>query len=275
VVAAVVSDIPDGAVVVDVRWYLDGRDGEAAFEHGHIPGARWIDLDHQLSAVDRPATEGRHPFPTPDAFADAMASLGVGDDTWVISYDDTGGSTAARLVVMLRMIGHRASLLDGGLTAWVADGRPIETGSSTAPERATFTPVPWPAERFVTSDDAGAAAASGVAVLDARAAERFTGDVALVDKRVGHIPGARNAPWAAVLADDERLLSRERLREHFAQVHADHGDVITYCGSGVSSCLNVVAMEHAGLRPPRLYVGSWSGWSADPDRPAELGPARS
>jgi thiosulfate/3-mercaptopyruvate sulfurtransferase len=273
-VAPVVSEIPEHAALLDVRWYLDGTDGQAAFEAGHIPGARWVDLDHDLSATDRPSTEGRHPLPTPTAFAAAMGSLGVGDDTWVVAYDDSGGVTAGRLVVMLRMIGRRASLLDGGLTAWVADGGPIETGPSSPVDPASFTPVPWPAERLVSADEAAAAASHGAAVLDARAEERFTGEVALIDPRAGHVPGARNAPWAALLGDDGRLRSCEQLRDHFASLGADHGDTITYCGSGVSSCLNIVAMEHAGLEPACLYVASWSGWSADPHRPAELGPAR-
>ena len=191
-VAAVVSEIPDGAVVVDVRWYLDGRDGLAAFEAGHIPGARWVDLDRALAATDLPSTEGRHPLPSPDAFAASMAALGIGDDTWVVAYDDTGGLTAGRLVVMLRMIGRRGSLLDGGLVAWIAAGRPVAVGPAAPPDApATFTPVPWPRDRVVSGDEAAVAAAHGGAVLDARVAERFTGEVALIDRRVGHVPGAR------------------------------------------------------------------------------------
>lgn len=140
-IAPVVETPPPGAVVVDVRWYLDGTDGRAAYQAGHLPGAVWADLDTQLAAHDRPATEGRHPFPSAQAFAAAMGALGIGDDTVVVAYDDSGGLTAGRLVVMLRMIGHDAALLDGGLAAWTAAGNPVESGPGRTPEPAAFTPV--------------------------------------------------------------------------------------------------------------------------------------
>lgn len=263
---------PD-AVVADVRWYLDGRDGFAAFRDGHLPGARWVDLDRQLSAPNLPATEGRHPLPAPEPFAAAMSTLGIGDDTVVVAYDDAGGAIAGRLVVMLRMLGHDAALLDGGLGAWLG---PIETGPGTPPRSpARFTAIAWPAHRLADAATTADAATNGAVVLDARSADRYAGDTVLVDKCAGHVPGARNAPASAVLTPNGRLKSSAELREHFAGVgvgaegHTD--DVITYCGSGVSACLNVLAMEHAGLPPARLYVASWSGWSAEPDRPAELG----
>jgi thiosulfate/3-mercaptopyruvate sulfurtransferase len=259
------------AVLADVRWYLDGRDGRAAFEAAHLPGAVWVDLETALAAHDRPATEGRHPFPSPEAFAAAMGALGIGDDTVVVAYDDAGGITAGRMVTMLRMLGRDAAVLNGGLTAWVAAGNPVATGPAVAPSPAAFTTVAWPADRFATAQETGDHAASGGAVLDARAAERFTGEVAVVDPRPGHVPGARNAPWASVLGPDGRFRSPEDLRAHFAALGADHGDTIAYCGSGVSACMNALAMELAGLTPPKLYVASWSGWSADPERPAELG----
>jgi len=277
VVPPVVDAVPAGAVVVDVRWYLDGRDGLAAFEAGHLPGAVWADLDHQLAAHGRPATEGRHPLPTPEAFARAMGDLGIGDHSVVVAYDDTGGLTAGRLVVMLRMLGRSAAMLDGGLGAWLAAGNQPETGPARAPAPAVFTPTPWPADRLASADAAGAHAAAGGAVLDARVAERFTGEVALVDPRPGHVPGARNAPWAAVLGADLRMRSPQELRAHFATLGvSEHNSAaaVAYCGSGVSTCANLLAMEHAGLAPARLFVASWSGWSADPHRPAELGLAQ-
>ncbi len=259
------------AVVVDVRWYLDGRDGRAAYEAGHLPGAVWADLDHDLAAHGAPPTEGRHPFPDPDAFARAMGDLGIGDTTPVVAYDDTGGLTAGRLVVMLRMIGHDAALLDGGLRAWAG---PVHTGWVT-PRPVRFTARPWPADRLATADETAALAAAGPSVgvvMDARARERFTGEVAQIDPRAGHVPGAVNAPWSAVLADDGRMASPDALRAHYAALGlADGTASIAYCGSGVSACMNVLAMERAGFTPPRLYVASWSGWSADPERPAELG----
>lgn len=260
-------------VLADVRWYLDGRDGHAAFQQAHLPGAVWVDLDRQLAAHGGPVGEGRHPFPTPDAFAAAMSELGIGDDTVVVAYDDTGGLTAGRMVTMLRMLGRDAAVLDGGLAAWTVAGYPVATGPEPAPAPAVFTAQPWPADRLASADEAAAHAAAGAPVLDARAHERFTGEQALIDPRPGHVPGARSAPWAAVLGADGHLLPPEHLREHFTALGAaDEGaDPITYCGSGVSACMNIVAMEHAGLTPPRLYVASWSGWSAQPDRPAELG----
>ncbi len=271
--AAFLDSHPD-AVRADVRWYLDGRDGAAAFREVHLPDAVWVDLEVALAAHDRPPSEGRHPLPDPTAFAAAMGALGIGDDTLVVAYDDNGGMTAGRFVTMLRMLGRDAAVLDGGLTTWIAEGRPTESGPARLVVPAEFSSVPWPADRLASADDALARAAAGGAVIDARAAERFTGEVAQIDPRPGHIPGARNAPWAAVLDADGRFRSPDALRQHFASLGAGDGTV-AYCGSGVSACMNVLAMERAGLTPPRLYVASWSGWSSDPDRPAELGPSRS
>jgi thiosulfate/3-mercaptopyruvate sulfurtransferase len=271
VVDATFLDEHPEVVLADVRWYLDGRDGRVAFEAGHVPGAVWVDLEAALSAHDLPATEGRHPLPSPSAFAAAMGALGIGDDTVVVAYDDTGGVTAGRLVTMLRMLDRDAAILDGGLTVWAASGRGVAAGASPLPVPRSFTAAPWPVHRLASAEDAVALAAAGGAVLDARAAERFRGEVAMVDPRPGHVPGARNAPWASVLGPDGRLKSPEELRAHYAALGADGGDVVAYCGSGVSACMNVLAMEHAGLTPPRLFVASWSGWSADPERPAELG----
>lgn len=264
---------PSHLVVADVRWYLDGRDGRAAFEQSHIAGAIWVDLDSALAAHGLPATDGRHPFPTPEAFAADMGALGIGDNTIVVAYDDTGGLTAGRLVVMLRMLGCDAAVLDGGLSAWVAAGLRTDTGPATEPEPKTFTATPWPPDRLATADEARDTAAGGGVVIDARPLARFTGEQALIDPRPGHIPGARSAPWSAILGEDAQLRTTDELKAHYAALGIIDADTtsVAYCGSGVSACMNIVAMEHAGLTPPRLYVASWSGWSADPDRPAELG----
>lgn len=259
---------PD-AVLADVRWYLDGRDGRAAYEAGHIPGAIWVDLDHQLAASGRPSTEGRHPFPSPDAFAAGMSTLGIGDSTLVVAYDDTGGLTAGRLVVMLRMLDREATVLAGGLDAW---NGPIETGPGRRPKAATFTARDWPSNRLADADEVAKIAANGGPVLDARSYERFTGEVAQIDKRPGHIPGARSAYWSAVLDENGMPRSSDELRAYFDLLGVDTGDdTVAYCGSGVSACMNVLAMERAGLQPPRLYVASWSGWSADTSREAATG----
>jgi thiosulfate/3-mercaptopyruvate sulfurtransferase len=274
-------------VVADVRWYLDGRDGRAAYEAGHLPGAVFVDLDVHLARHDLPATEGRHPFPTPEAFAASMMHLGIGDDTVVVGYDDGGGMTAGRLVVMLRMLGRDAAVLDGGLTAWTG---PLETGPGTATDTLTgtgtgtgtgagtgvvsFTPRPWPTSRLASDDEVVRAPGGAGVSIDARSYERFTGRVASIDPRPGHIPGGRSAPWDAVLdSTTRRFLPPTALAAHFAGLGITEGtDVIASCGSGVSACMNILAMERAGLTPPRLYVASFSGWCADPTRPVVTDP---
>jgi thiosulfate/3-mercaptopyruvate sulfurtransferase len=259
---------PD-AVLADVRWYLDGRDGRQAFEAGHIPGAIWVDLDHQLAATEHLDTDGRHPFPSPGAFAAAMGSLGVANETLVIAYDDTGGLTAGRLAVMLRMIGSDAAVLIGGLTNWTG---PIETGSGRVSEPATFGAVDWPQQQLADAADVEKIIAAGGVAIDARSHERFLGGGLQIDKRAGHIPGAVSGPWSAVLDDGCALREPDELRDHYRGLGVDDDrDVVAYCGSGVSACMNVLAMEYAGLDTPRLYVASWSGWSADPNREAATG----
>ncbi|WP_328464920.1 sulfurtransferase [Actinoplanes sp. NBC_00393] len=253
----------DAVVLADVRWYLDGRSGRAAYQEGHLPGAVFIDLDTALARPASPA-EGRHPLPDPGTFAAAMAAAGIGDDNPVIAYDDAGGVVAARLVWMLRSIGHDAALLDGGLTAYSGA---LTTEVPVRPA-ATFTTRDWPADRLASLDEA----ANGPAVvLDARDRPRFRGDTEPVDPRPGHIPGARNLPCRENVGADGRFLPVEQLRERFAEVGADgSSEVISYCGSGVTACHNLIALEHAGLGAGRLYSGSWSQYSHT-DRPAALG----
>lgn len=259
---------PTGVVIADARFYLDGRPARAAFEAGHLPGAVFIDLGADLADHDQPATEGRHPLPTPEHFAHAMQQRGISDTDVVVAYDDSGGGTAGRLVVMLRALGLEAALLDGGLAAW--DG-PLETGPGSERPVGRFSTRPWPADRFSDIDGTGAAALDDSAVVfDARAAERFRGDTEPVDPRAGHIPGARNAPWAAALDAAGRFRSPAELRHHFESLGATiDGDIICYCGSGVSACADVLALERAGFGSVRLFVGSWSAWSSDPERPVE------
>ena len=266
--AEFVAEHPE-AVLADVRWYLDGRDGRAAFEAGHIADAVWVDLDHQLANHDQPSTEGRHPFPTAAQFAASMGSLGIANDTLVVACDDTGGLTAGRLAVMLRIIGGDAAVLVGGLGAWTGA---IETGAGRTPSPVEFTAVDWPEDRLASADDVAKILNEGGSAIDARSYERFLGKVVQIDKQPGHIPGARSAPWSEVLDADTMPKSPDDLRDHYRQlgIDGDH-EVVAYCGSGVSACMNVLAMEHAGLTAPRLYVASWSGWSADPNREAATG----
>ena len=271
VTAEEMADYPD-AVLADVRWYLDGRSGHAAYESGHLPGAIFVDLDRDLSTHSLPATEGRHPLPNPDAFAAAMGALGIGDDSTVIAYDDTGGMTAGRLVVMLRMLGREAALLDGGLQDWRGE---LMEGPGAARELLDFTPTSWPTDRLADADQTAALAASDAAVvLDARANERFTGAVTQIDPRPGHIPGAASAPWSAVVdPSTHRFCDPIVLRDHFRALGVGEAEsVVAYCGSGVSACMNLLALERAGLPDARLYVASFSGWSADPEHEVETGP---
>jgi thiosulfate/3-mercaptopyruvate sulfurtransferase len=252
------------AVLADVRWYLDGRSGRQAYDAGHLPGAVFVDLDRWLAAHGDPG-EGRHPLPSPDVFAEGMATLGIGDDDTVVAYDDAGGVIAARLVWMLRVTGHRAALLDGGTAAYEG---PLEQDVPRR-ERASFTPRPWPVERLADVDDA---LDLRNLVVDARDANRYRGEFEPVDPRAGHIPGAVNLACRTNLDDDGRLLPPDELRRRFEAVGVREGTpVISYCGSGVTACHNLLVLEHAGLGQGRLYAGSWSHYSADPDRPVATG----
>jgi thiosulfate/3-mercaptopyruvate sulfurtransferase len=195
-------------------------------------------------------------------FAEQMAALGIGDDSLVVAYDDGTGAWAGRLVWMLRTLGVDAALLDGGLAAWEG---PLETGAP-AREQATFTARPWDPASLATIDDA----ATAPLVVDARAPERYRGESEPVDPRAGHVPGAVNVPFSGNLADG-RFLSPDALRERFAE-HGitDATGVVVYCGSGVTACHDLIALEHAGLGRGRLYSGSWSQYAAT-DRPAATG----
>jgi thiosulfate/3-mercaptopyruvate sulfurtransferase len=258
------SDRRDEVVVADVRWYLDGRSGRAAYDGGHVPGAVFVDLDEWLAAHGSP-DGGRHPLPEPEHFAQGMAQLGIGDDDTVIAYDDAGGVMAARLVWILRATGHDAALLDGGLAAW--DGS-LETEAPSRPP-ARFTPAPWPPERLASIDDA---ADRRNVVLDARQRERYLGAEEPIDPRPGHIPGARSLPARENLDESGRFVAVEELRARLAAAGVGEGaPVVSYCGSGVTACHTLLAMEHAGMGEGRLFPGSWSQWSSDPARPAATG----
>jgi len=254
--------------VVDVRSYLDGRSGHEAYLAGHIPGAVFVELGQVLAAQAEPAL-GRHPLPTPEVFAAGLGQAGIADDDHVVAYDDLGGMTAGRLVWMLRVLGRSAALLDGGLPAWPG---PLEAGSTGA-VAATRTVQAWPEHELADADEVVAAIADGGVVIDARAPERFRGEQEPIDSRAGHVPGAINLPFAANLGPDGRFLPTDDLGRRFAPVAAvaEQADAIVYCGSGVSACHNILAMEAAGLPRPRLFVGSWSQWSSDPSRPVATG----
>jgi thiosulfate/3-mercaptopyruvate sulfurtransferase len=256
----------DHVVLADVRWYLDGRSGADAYRAGHLPGAVFIDLDRWLAAHD--PTRGRHPLPDPEVFAEGMAQLGIGNDTVVVAYDDQGGVIAARLVWMLRSTGHEAALLDGGIDAYHG---PLETAAPSV-RPAQFSVRPWPPERLADIDDAAAVRMAPALVLDARDPARYRGEVEPVDPRAGHIPGARNLPTRGHLDETGRFLPVETLRARFTAAGVTAGaNVISYCGSGVTACHSLLALEHAGFGPGRLYPGSWSEYSAQTSRPAATG----
>jgi thiosulfate/3-mercaptopyruvate sulfurtransferase len=264
-----VADHLDRAVLADVRWYLDGRSGRDAYRDGHLPGAVWIDLDTVLA--DAPSIRGgRHPLPAPDVFAARLAAAGIGDTDTVVAYDDSGGMSAGRLVWLLRSVGLPAALLDGGLAAWPG---PLRTGDEERPA-ASFSPRPWPHDRLASIDEVSSIVAGRrtVALVDARSPDRYRGETEPLDPRAGHIPGAINLPYGDNLDAEGRFLPVEQLRALFNSAGIEDGtEVVAYCGSGVSACVDLLALEAAGLGGGRLYPGSWSQWSADRGRPAATG----
>jgi thiosulfate/3-mercaptopyruvate sulfurtransferase len=246
-------------VLADVRWYVDGRSGEAAYKQGHLPEAVFVDLERWLSA-EPSAQAGRHPLPDPEVFATGMSELGIGDVDAVVAYDDEGGVTAARLVWMLRAIGHDAALLDGGMRSYTG---PLERVALLRP-RAVFTPRAWPAERLAGVQDA--LDARNV-VIDARNRDRYRGEHEPLDPRAGHIPGAYNVPSRENLDSLGRLLPVGELRRRFLAVGVSgEAEVVSYCGSGITACHNLLAIEHAGLGVGKLYPGSWSQYSQAPEK---------
>lgn len=251
-------------VLADVRWYLDGRCGQDAYDEGHLPGAVFVDLERWLAGPASPSA-GRHPLPEASAFARGMGECGITDDDTVVAYDDAGGVVAARLVWMLRATGHRAAVLDGGLRAY--DG-PLERTRTTRPV-TPFSARPWPQHLLAGIDDAVDARNL---LIDAREPSRYRGDTEPVDPRAGHIPGAVNVPCRENLADDGTFLPASVLRQRFRALGVtDRKAVVSSCGSGVTACHNLLALELAGFAPGRLYPGSWSQYSNDPHRPVATG----
>ncbi|MBY5163978.1 sulfurtransferase [Salsipaludibacter albus] len=270
VAPAWVASRRDRVRLVDCRWSLDGSQGREQYLDAHVTGAVHADLDRDLASTPS-AQGGRHPLPTPAHFAAAMRRLGIDDDTVVVAHDTAGGVVAARLVWMLRILGHPAAVLDGP-----ADQ--LGWGTTSGPEDVapgTFTTTPWPLEDLADIDEV-AAAADGLApdrvVVDARDPRRHRGEFEPVDPRAGRIPGSRNVPVSS-LGDDGRLPPPDDLRARFDAVGlAGPGrDVVWSCGSGVTACHGALAMEQAGLPRPRVFVGSYSAWSSDPARPVERG----
>ena len=263
------DQIPQRAVPIDVRWTLGGGTDRAGYVAGHLPGARFVDFD-EVCAGPGPATAGRHPLPSPERFAEGLAAAGVPDDATTVVYDGGAALAAARLVWMLRTIGQDAALLDGGLATW--PGR-LEVGDPHV-DAVTRRAVPWPVDATADADTVAAVAlADHHPVFDSRALERYRGAPHPLDTRSGHVPGAASLPYADNLGADGRFLDPLELRLRFRAAGADE-ESIYYCGSGVSACINALAAEHAGIGRGRIYVASWSGWTADPDRPGSTGDER-
>jgi thiosulfate/3-mercaptopyruvate sulfurtransferase len=258
-----------GPVLLDVRWSLTGPPGIESYRAGHLPGAVFVDLDRDLAGTPGPA--GRHPLPDPDDAQATFRRLGVRADSPVVVYDDGDASVAGRAWWLLRWAGHAAvRVLDGGYAAWLAAGLPVAIGDPPAVTPGDVV-VRTGGMAVADVDDAAAIAFAGV-LLDVRAPGRFRGESEPVDPVAGHVPGARNAPLAGNIGPDGRFLDRAALTARFAALGVRPGvDVAAYCGSGVSAAQTVLALEVAGLSSA-LFVGSWSQWVADPDRPVATGP---
>lgn len=256
-------------ILVDVRWSLGGPAGIQEYRRGHLPGARFVDLDTDLAGTPG-GGRGRHPLPDARWFQAAMREAGVCARRPVVVYDAAGGLSAARAWWLLRYFRHPdVRLLDGGYAAWTGYGLPTEVGElPLRPGDFSATPGAMP---LLDAHSAARLARDGV-LLDARAAERYRGEVEPIDPVAGHIPGARSAPTTASLGSDGRFLPGDELREHFVAAGVEPGSTVgAYCGSGVTAAHEVLALELAGVAGA-LYPGSWSEWVSDPERPVATGP---
>jgi thiosulfate/3-mercaptopyruvate sulfurtransferase len=261
-----------GLLVVDCRYDMANRSfGRNAWQAGHVPGAVFASMDEDLAAPKR-ADSGRHPLPTPADFARTLARWGFTPQSRVVAYDQGTGFAAARLWWMLRARGHQAvQVLDGGWAAWVAAGGPLDAAApqvqATAVEPREFAGV------ASTAEVAAGIAGGGITLFDARAADRFAGRNETVDPVAGHVPGAINMPYTGNLGADQRWLPADQLKARWAPIVAAAGarPLVAMCGSGVTACHNLLALELAGVRSARLYVGSFSEWITDPARPVATG----
>jgi len=262
-----VQDVPDSATLLDVRWQLATGAQPELYASGHIPGAVFVDLDRDLAAP--PGARGRHPLPEPDDFEAVMRAAGVTNERPVVVYDDANGLPAARAWWLLRYFGHpEVTLLDGGLAAWLAAGRPLSDGDDGPHHPGNFDAHPG-GMPVLDADGAAKLGTSGL-LLDARAPERYRGESEPLDPVAGHIPGARNRPMGDNLVDG-RFKDPGELDREFQALGAQSGaSVGVYCGSGLTAAHAVLALEVAGI-PAALYPGSWSEWVTDRSRPVATG----
>lgn len=256
-------------VVVDCRFSLaDPAAGRREYEQGHLPGAVYAHLDEHLSSPIT-AESGRHPMPDPMQFADQLAAWGVDPSVQLVAYDNSGGAFAARLWWLARWVGlEKVAVLDGGLAAWQAAGYPLTTDPPN-PQPSAFTPAVDNSRWVSTAELLRELEAGAATLIDARERERYRGEVEPIDPVAGHVPGAVNLPFKQNLDTSGDYLAPQQLRERFAAALTitPPERVVHMCGSGVTACVNLLAMEHAGLAGSRLYAGSWSEYIRDPARP--------
>lgn len=269
-ILAMALERPD-VVIVDCRFsLLDPSLGEQSWRQSHIPGAVYAHLERDLSDMSR-LGQGRHPWPDAVVFCNKLGRWGIAPNTQVVAYDDGDGAMAARLWFLLKTLGHeKAAVLDGGLLRWTALGLPASSVvRNPAPQRYVGH---FDAARLFDAAAAEAHLAAGGLLVDARAPARFRGDEEPLDRVAGHVPGAINRPYAANLVNGQ-FKSPMQLAAEFRELLGTHAaaDVVAMCGSGVTACHNLLAMERAGLRGAKLFTGSWSGWIADPARPIARG----
>lgn len=265
-----------GWIVVDCRFTLtDPPAGRAAYDRGHIPGARYAHLDDDLARRPR-ASEGRHPLPDRDRFAATLGGWGIGPGGTVVAYDEGSGAVAARLWWLLGWLGHeRRAVLDGGFAAWQEEGLPVEHTQPVFEARHYEPRLPI-GEGVVATDELEQRQAAGHLLIDARAGPRYRGEHEPIDPKAGHIPGARNRPFSANVTPTGRFRPPSELRAELTDLLGARSPdrLIAMCGSGVTACHLLLAMEVAGLPGGRLYAGSWSEWIRDPERPIETGAGR-
>lgn len=259
-------------VVVDCRFTLtDPAAGERAYAQSHLPGAAYAHLDRDLSDHGKQG-QGRHPWPEAADFTAKLGAWGISPQTQVVAYDDGDGAYAARLWFLLRTLGHeRVAVLDGGWKRWTALGLPVEMDIRT-PVRTRYE-ASFDTDQLLDAAQVQAHLDEGGVLVDVRAAERFRGEVEPLDRVAGHVPGARNRPYA-LNSSEGRFKSQQQLAEEFRDwlQGRDPRDVVAMCGSGVTACHHLLAMAHAGLPGAKLFTGSWSGWISDPARPVAKGP---
>lgn len=259
--------------IVDCRSKLDDHEwADQQYEAAHIPGAVLAHLDRDMAGPVT-GTNGRHPLPDPSVFADTLSRLGIDADVQVVAYDQDSGMYASRFWWMVRWLGHeKVAVLDGGFAKWIAEGRPTWSGAELRPARA-FVGSPMSDAVVGVDEVAALASSSGARLLDARAPERFSGASETIDRVGGHIPGAANYFFRNNVDDRGVFRAPDVLRRQLetALAGTPPDRVVCYCGSGVTACQNLLAMEHVGLPGARLYVGSWSEWSSDPARGVATG----